>query len=154
MPVGHCPPPIPSTDEGEKAKVRWVTGRSAQAPIKGQTATGSSQLCLSQTIPALLHPPRPCSRGTVRTSAASQGIDLLRGCVLVRCRAGIQTLECWILKQVPFLLGSHSLVWKCSGRWGPEPCHCGFEVPRGNISVFFSSSLPRGGCALASGRPD
>lgn len=55
--------------------------------------------------------------------------DLLLGCALVRCGAGTQTLVCLVLQQVPFPLGSQSLVGRGSGCCGPEPCHCGFESP-------------------------
>ena len=55
--------------------------------------------------------------------------DLLLGCALVRCRVGTQTLVCLVLQQVPFPLGSQSLVGRGSGCCGPEPCHCGFESP-------------------------
>lgn len=61
--------------------------------------------------------------------------DLLLGFVLLRGRAGIQTLVGLILQQVPFLiceavcyLGRHSLMEKGSAYWKPKPCHYGFKV--------------------------
>lgn len=71
--------------------------------------------------------------GGVLLGGPASAPDLLLGCALVRCGADTQTLVGLVLQQVPLPLGSQSVVGRGSGCCGPEPCHCGFESPRGSI---------------------